>query len=311
MALSKRLHPNDAESVDRKPALQTTGLAASGTTVSTVNGHVRRLRKRASPTQKAAEESTRIATAAGAGQGELGGATEDPTLFDRNRLCFQFLRHHCPNCPCRSSTPSGFGVLYLYTHNGDPATIYRWLSLFFAIVVGADLLRFSYRPFNRLYIRLLGPLMRNHEVEAKFNGVAYYVAGCIIALALFPKDIASLSIVYLSWCDPTASICGRLWGRYTPRFNNKSLAGSLGAAVAGVLVTYGFFTYMIANGFDHPSWSPDAPAPLALVALYGGSVAAFAEGVDLFGWDDNLTIPVLSAVMMWGVLVLGGLGVAA
>lgn len=125
------------------------------------------------------------------------------------------------------------------------------------------------------------------------------------------KDISSLSIVYLSWCDPTASICGRLWGRYTPRFNNKSLAGSLGAAIAGVLVTYGFFTYMTANGFDHPSWSPNAPAPLALVALYGGSVAAFAEGVDLFGWDDNLTIPVLSAAMMWGMLALGGLGVAA
>ncbi|RUS30395.1 hypothetical protein BC938DRAFT_479447 [Jimgerdemannia flammicorona] len=153
--------------------------------------------------------------------------------------------------------------------------------------------------------------MRNHEVEAKFNGVAYYLAGCIIALVLFPKDIASLSIIYLSWCDPTASICGRLWGQYTPKYNNKSLAGSLGAAVVGMLVTYGFYGYMIAHDYDHPSWSPQARAPLGLVALFGGTVAAFAEAIDLFGWDDNLTIPVLSAVLMWMALVLGGLGLVA
>lgn len=78
MALSKRLQPNDAESIDRKPTPHTTGLAASGTTVSTVNGHVRRLRKQASPTQKAAIKTRKGARELPLPQVQAKGSWEVP-----------------------------------------------------------------------------------------------------------------------------------------------------------------------------------------------------------------------------------------
>ncbi|KAF7722846.1 hypothetical protein EC973_002648 [Apophysomyces ossiformis] len=170
-----------------------------------------------------------------------------------------------------------------------------------------ELLRFSVEWFNVLYCRVLGSLMRRTEISSRLNGVVYYLAGCVIVLYAFPNDIASLSIIYLSWTDPTASICGRLWGRYTPRFGNKSLAGTLGAVVTGALVTYAFFG---TSGYNASSYSPDG-LNLVLFSLYGGVVAGVSEAVgDSLGLDDNLTIPVLSGIFLWVPLVGLGLGKA-
>jgi diacylglycerol kinase (CTP) len=42
------------------------------------------------------------------------------------------------------------------------------------------------------------------------------------------------------------------------------------------------------------------------MSLWTGFVASASEVVDIFGWDDNLTIPVLSGVGMWGFLKIFG-----
>ncbi|KAL0087065.1 phosphatidate cytidylyltransferase [Phycomyces blakesleeanus] len=203
----------------------------------------------------------------------------------------------------------GFCVYYLYNSGYDTTDIYPSLTAGFAVVVTAEVLRFSFDWFNRIYCKLLGPLMRKTEVSTRLNGVVYYLAGCVIVLWAFPKNIASLSIIYLSWTDPTASICGRLWGNKTPRYGNKSLAGTLGAVVTGSLVTYGFFgPFGLAGGspsFDNRLSSIGLP----LLSVYGGLVAGLSEGIGgVLGVDDNLTIPVLSGIFLWVPLVGLGLG---
>ncbi|KAI8072227.1 uncharacterized protein B0P05DRAFT_549397 [Gilbertella persicaria] len=192
----------------------------------------------------------------------------------------------------------GFVVLYLYVNDGRAQDVYPFLTVFLVFVASLELLRFNFDWFNRLYCSVVGPLMRPTEVQSRFNGVVYYLLGCIIVLYWFPLDLAALSIIYLSWTDPTASICGRLWGKYTPQYKGKSLAGSLGAVVMGSLVTYVFFG-PLAFYYQQPL-SYHYQYPLWLVSLYGGLVAGFSEGVsNSFGLDDNLTIPVISAVLLW------------
>ncbi|KAI9278163.1 hypothetical protein BC943DRAFT_332190 [Umbelopsis sp. AD052] len=203
----------------------------------------------------------------------------------------------------------GFVVLYLYTHGYEPSDIYPALTAILAIVGSAEALRFSSSWFNSIYISLLGPMMRKTEISSRVNGVVYYLLGCIIVLYCFPKDIGSLSIVYLSWTDPTASICGRLFGQYTPKYSNKSLAGSLGAATIGALVTYQFYNHMMAHGFSHPSFTSTAPVSLTQLSLYGGFVAAFSEAIGgVANVDDNLTIPVISGSLLWFALEFLGYG---
>ncbi|ORZ08950.1 hypothetical protein BCR42DRAFT_424341 [Absidia repens] len=211
----------------------------------------------------------------------------------------------------------GFLVLKLFLHDYDTRIIYPPLAAFLCLVLTGEFLRFQFDWFNVLYCKVLGPLMRQSEVSTRFNGVVYYLAGCIIVLYLFPRDIAALSIIYLSWTDPTASICGRLWGQYTPRCGNKSLAGSMGAWITGSLVTFYFFgtwqysfvsslssTPLFMTSYDlHAS-----QVPLFVLSLYGGFVAAFSEFIgDSLGLDDNLTIPVVSACMLWIPLIGFGL----
>jgi diacylglycerol kinase (CTP) len=45
---------------------------------------------------------------------------------------------------------------------------------------------------------------------------------------------------------------------------------------------------------------------LGLMSLWTGFVASASEVVDIFGRDDNLTIPVLSGMGMWGFLKIFG-----
>jgi diacylglycerol kinase (CTP) len=45
---------------------------------------------------------------------------------------------------------------------------------------------------------------------------------------------------------------------------------------------------------------------LAVMSIWTGFVASASEVVDVFGWDDNLTIPVLSGLGIWGFLKVFG-----
>ncbi|CEG71702.1 hypothetical protein CU097_004317 [Rhizopus azygosporus] len=201
----------------------------------------------------------------------------------------------------------GFLVLYLYMNGVDTDQVYPKLAAFLAIVVTAELLRFNFEWFNIIYCQVCGPLMRTTEIK-QVNGVVYYLLGCIIVLYFFPRDLAALSIIYLSWADPIASICGKLWGKYTIQYSGKSLAGSLGAVALGSLVTYVYFGPL--SYYPQSYNTESSPVPLTIFSVYGGLVAGISEalGNSVFGFDDNLTIPVISAVMLWIPLVGLGLG---
>ncbi|KAI7904727.1 uncharacterized protein BX663DRAFT_541705 [Cokeromyces recurvatus] len=199
----------------------------------------------------------------------------------------------------------GFIVLYLYLNGTDTRDVYPFLTVFLCIVLTGELLRFSFDWFNDIYCYILGPLMRSSEVNT-INGVVYYLLGCIIVLYWFPRDIAALSIIYLSWTDPTASICGKLWGKYTWKYKSgKSLAGSLGAAITGCLVTWIYYHLSPSSAFALSYRTLTSPVPLWLMSIYGGLVASFSEGVSdcLYKLDDNFTIPVMSAILLWIPLI--------
>jgi diacylglycerol kinase (CTP) len=170
--------------------------------------------------------------------------------------------------------------------------------------------------------------MRETEY-AGWNGVIFYLLGAWIVLYFFPKDVGVVSVLLLSWCDTAASTFGRLWGRYTPRIRRgKSLAGSLAAFIVGVATSCFFYGWLVprvgpmpgdetfmfkgtlslpqalieATGLTTKQASITGPLALGVMSLWSGFVASASEVVDLFGWDDNLTIPVLSGIGMWGFL---------
>ncbi|KAL9032043.1 MAG: hypothetical protein Q9214_008129, partial [Letrouitia sp. 1 TL-2023] len=218
----------------------------------------------------------------------------------------------------------GFVTLSLYSRGFSTSAIHPVLLSALVPIASVDYLRHTFPAFNRLYIRVLGALMRESEVEG-YNGVIWYLLGAWAVLRFLPKDVGVMSVLLLSWCDTAASTCGRLFGRYTPRIRRgKSLAGSAAALGVGVL-TAGLFwgwavpRYGFDEGFMFKGWlrAPEVVrkmvgwttpeegtvgglAALGIVGLWSGVVASVSEVVDVFGWDDNLTIPVLSGLGLWG-----------
>lgn len=175
--------------------------------------------------------------------------------------------------------------------------------------------------------------MRESEVDG-WNGVIWYLLGAWTALRFFPKDVGVLGVLLLSWCDTAASTAGRRWGRYTPQVRRgKSLAGSLAATLAGVVTAIAFYGWIApavearAPGIDDGAfafafqgrlglpaaargflgWGEDQGSiggglALGVMSVVAGVVASVSEAIDLFGWDDNVTIPILCAGGLWGFL---------
>jgi diacylglycerol kinase (CTP) len=180
---------------------------------------------------------------------------------------------------------------------------------------------------------MLGAFMRESEVDG-YNGVISYLLGAWLVMRFCPKDIGVMSILLLSWCDTAASTVGRAWGRYGPMVRRgKSLAGSVAAVFTGI-ITAGLWwgvlgpAYSAYNSGDNafafqgvltlPSQARDVlnldvrPASitgywaLSVMSIAAGFIASASEAIDLFGWDDNLTIPVLCGAGLWGFLKVFG-----
>lgn len=226
----------------------------------------------------------------------------------------------------------GFFVVWLYLSGTQTLSVCPYLLGALIPIAAVDVVRHHYAPFNRFYVKVLGALMRESEFSG-YNGVIFYLLGAWICLFFFPKDVGVVGTLLLSWCDTAASTFGRLYGRYTPRIRRgKSLAGSLAAFLVGVGTAAWFWGWLVPTMGPFPGDEafmftgslrlPQALAgslglttaqatisgglALGIMSAWSGLVAATSEVVDLFGWDDNLTIPVLSGLGIWGFLKIFG-----
>ncbi|KAG5975209.1 hypothetical protein E4U55_007792 [Claviceps digitariae] len=231
----------------------------------------------------------------------------------------------------------GFFVVWLYMTGTRTDSVPPYLMAALIPIALTDFLRHRYSSVNRLYVRLLGALMRESEYSG-YNGVIFYLLGAWAVLFFLPKDVSAMSVLLLSWCDTAASTFGRLWGRYTPRLRRgKSLAGSLAAFLVGVATSFFWYGWLVPTfgpmpgdeefmfqgtltlslplavrhaalglGVSQTAVTVSGTLALTILSVWNGFVASASEVVDIFGWDDNLTIPVLSGLGIWGFLKLCG-----
>jgi dolichol kinase len=203
----------------------------------------------------------------------------------------------------------GFMVLYLYVSETDLTIIVRNLGVFLGVVVTADVIRLNVPSFEWLYEKVLGFLMRESERE-KVNGVVWYLIGVLFCLHFLPEDIACVSVMILSWADTAASVFGRLFGRYTPPLpsppfaTRKSLAGTIAASVVASLTAALFWATPIAEIGRRRLLANEGvnAIPTWILCIGSGLVGGIAEGLELGGVDDNLSLPILSALGIRGVV---------
>lgn len=200
-------------------------------------------------------------------------------------------------------TGIGFAALYEYFLTQQQTLIF-YGGLFLVLAAGETLrMRFP-NTINRLALRVTQSLLRSYEKDHA-SGMVFFVAGMLFCVGFLPKNVAILSILYLSIGDPVASACGIKYGYMGPKFSNgKSLIGYMGGLIACTLITYLYFLRTF-----RPSLS------LIAVSLVGGFAGATMEvlcsrkiGPEGLGGpidvDDNLAVPIGSGCIFYAVLSL-------
>jgi diacylglycerol kinase (CTP) len=188
----------------------------------------------------------------------------------------------------------GLVIAYIYLSGMSRTTAVVTLGC----ILGWDLMmetaRLRIPAFNEKIVRIWGPFMRSNEVH-RLSGIPYYLSAAILAIGIFPKPIAVLSIIYLACGDPIASLFGILYGDKGKRFaNGKSLIGTAAGVATCMLATFIFFKAM--NVSDGTT---------LLLTLIGGLAGGAAELLPL-EVDDNFSIPVVSGFVLWLAFILLG-----
>ena len=142
------------------------------------------------------------------------------------------------------------------------------------LLAGFDLVRLKVPTVNAWFFRTFRWFASPRE-EAGLASSTWYIAGTLMVLAIFGRDIAIPSLLVLAFADPAASYIGRRWGKR--KLGTGSVLGTTVFALVAT-VTLAFFV-------------PPAHALLA------GVTVALIECQPV-GLDDNLTVPLGTALAL-------------
>ncbi len=146
-----------------------------------------------------------------------------------------------------------------------------------AVALLVELLKVLSPAFRNLFVRMFSPMLRSRERKGEFTGATYYLIGSFLCILFFDKTLAIVCLCFLTLGDLFAAVIGKQWGRIK-LFSRKSLEGSLACFIVCALIA-------LLMKF-HPA-----------VAITGAVVATLIELLPI-GLDDNLTMPLISGLVM-------------
>ncbi|MEA1869430.1 MAG: CTP--2,3-di-O-geranylgeranyl-sn-glycero-1-phosphate cytidyltransferase, partial [Euryarchaeota archaeon] len=121
---------------------------------------------------------------------------------------------------------------------------------------------------------LVHSLLREKEAD-RLGGHTFFTIGCIIAIAVFPEEIASAAILMTTFGDASAAIFGKAFGRtWIPGLKDRAVEGCAAEFIVDVVIGAIFLS----------NW---------LVVLVMAGTATVVETLAN-KMDDNLLIPIFS-----------------
>ncbi|EFA75258.1 hypothetical protein PPL_11333 [Heterostelium album PN500] len=144
-----------------------------------------------------------------------------------------------------------------------------------------ECLRLNIPAVKEFCLKAYGGMMREKERDS-FNGVLFYLLGSTLCIYFFRPLIAIASILFLIIGDFCAALIGISYGK-TRIFGKKSLEGTLAMFFVCLLISLALF------------WQSNLCEQLA---FWGALSAALVELLNPSFIDDNLTIPIVSGLMI-------------
>ena len=146
----------------------------------------------------------------------------------------------------------------------------------FAIVI--EYLRGHSVIIKKIFDNFLISMLRLHEMDGKYTGATWVFIGSTLTVAFFPKEIAVISLIYMSIGDTVAGLVGRKFGKM--KFYDKTIEGSLAGLI--VCLLSGYLVQL----------------SLPLVVVFSGAFAAMFIELLPISIDDNLSVPLFAGTIM-------------
>lgn len=181
-----------------------------------------------------------------------------------------------------------FPLAYLYPpFNMNLTDTRKWLLIVsagcFLISFVLDLLRLRNREFNSWFMKIFAEFVRRTESD-RFNGSTFLCLAFFVVIFFFPRNVAIAAMLFLSLGDAAAELSGKNFGRL--RIFGRSLEGTAAFFLVAFVTAFVLFD----------DWR------IALVGAFAGAVVELLS----FEVDDNLTVPIGSAIALSLTLVLLG-----
>jgi len=150
---------------------------------------------------------------------------------------------------------------------------------------------------NAIYLKQLNQYFLRAAEQLKESAAIPYLMALLLTIISFPKSIALVAIFTLATADPLSAIIGIRFGKRR-LVKEKSIEGSLAFFTAAFIVTFSILFSLPGNQL----WSV-----LAVTFLSSTFITAF-EMIPI-KLDDNLTIPLMKAIILWIITSYVGLNV--
>lgn len=181
--------------------------------------------------------------------------------------------------------------LYWFTFTHQQAV--HTLGLIACLLYVMEQVRISYPKFANKFLPMTRFVMRAEE-QLKESAMVPYVFAVLLTIITFPKPIALVAIYTLAIADPLSAIVGISFGK-TKIVEHKSVEGSLAFLVSTFLISLGLFSLTLGGV---------GVVPITISLLLALLTSAF-EMIPL-KLDDNLTIPLFTAMTSWVLCALFG-----
>jgi glycerol-3-phosphate acyltransferase PlsY len=171
-----------------------------------------------------------------------------------------------------------FILFYFYWDKKIVLTIVGVVALLFILL---DLTRLIHKGINLFLFKNMVGFFKQTE-ERKFSSMTLFLVACFVTILIFEKNIAMTALIFLIFGDFFARIFGLIYGKR--RFLGKTLEGSLA-----------YFTFSLVFGYI---FSHFIDLPILMLVL-GALSATLVEASSPFGIDDNFTVALISASVMY------------
>ena len=190
---------------------------------------------------------------------------------------------------CLSGLISGTIYMLFLSHKQAIYILGGAASIFYIL----EQIRINYP--NQPGLNVVNKYFLRAEEHLKESAAVPYLMALLLTIITFPKSIALTAIFTLAIADPLSAIIGIKYGKHRI-VEGKSLEGSAAFFISTMTVCFLIFIPLGGNSF----W------PVLANAFFLGLFGSAFEMLPL-KLDDNLTIPLFTATILWILAYTTGL----